>query len=101
MKLDSIDHFAFTVANIDESVNWYLSSFACKLIYQDQKLAILEFDNVRIALVLPSQERPHLAVEKSDAASFGELRTLADGTHSCFISDPTGNPIELVRSKKL
>jgi catechol 2,3-dioxygenase-like lactoylglutathione lyase family enzyme len=99
MKLDSIDHFALSVADIDASINWYRTSFHCELVYQDATQAILAFENIKLVLVLPSQQQPHLALEKFDASGFGELRKHADGTESCFISDPSGNPVELIKPR--
>lgn len=97
MSKDTIDHFAITVADVRAAAQWYLSSFNCEEVYRDTKQIVLQFENIKLALVLPSQERPHLAIARSDANSFGALRELATGVKSCFISDPTGNPVELIQ----
>jgi catechol 2,3-dioxygenase-like lactoylglutathione lyase family enzyme len=97
MSKDTIDHFAIAVADLNAASQWYQTSFKCEEIYRDTKQIILQFENIKLALVLPSQERPHLAIERSDADTFGSLRDLASGVKSCFISDPTGNPVELIQ----
>ena len=93
---DAIDHFSINVADIQSSINWYMTSFNCSVLYQDNKQAILQFANVKLALTLPSVLPPHIALARDDAATLGELRKRADGTSSTFISDPTGNPVEIV-----
>ena len=100
MKKDSIDHFAITVSDIDASAAWYLSSFECEIIYKDNKQVLIQFENIKLTLVLPSQERPHFAVCRDDAKTFGALRELPNGVSSCFIADPTGNPVELIQTNQ-
>ncbi len=95
--LSKIDHFLITVSNLETSIAWYTSSFNCNLIYKHRTLAILEFNNVNIVLSLPSDQRPHLAVQKDNAEEFGEIMEQSDLCHSTFIADPSGNPIELIK----
>ena len=95
-KLDSIHHLALNVADIERSINWYQTSFKCKVIYQDKTQAVLEFANVRLALVLPSLEPVHISFARKDAKTLGTLRERAMGINSTFISDPTGNVVEIV-----
>lgn len=97
MTLDAIDHFAIRVADIQKAVEWYQTSATCRVIYQKQTSALLEFANIKLALVLPSQEQPHLAFTREDADKFGELTPQVDGSMSCFIADSTGNMIELIK----
>ncbi len=100
-SLSSIDHVALAVADIEDSVRWYQSSFSCELIYKNKQLAILQFANLRLTLVLPSMENTHVAYVCEDAETFGELYEQVDGTLSTFVSDPTGNPVELVYAQSL
>lgn len=95
-SFDTIDHVAVTVKDLEQSVTWYTTSFDCSILYRDRTQAILQFSNIKLALVLPSQEPTHVAYFRSDAATLGELRSRADGSRSTFISDPTGNPVEIV-----
>lgn len=100
-SLTTIDHLALTVADIGDSLRWYQSSFSCELVYQDERTAILQFANLRLTLVLPSMEKTHVAYVRSDTDSLGELYEQVDGIHSTFVSDPTGNPVELVAEESL
>ena len=94
--LDRIDHVAISVRDIAAAVAWYTRSFRCRVAYQDASWAFLEFDNVRVALVVPDQHPPHLALVSPEAGSFGKLTTRRDGTRSTYISDPSGNSVEIV-----
>ncbi len=96
--LDSIDHVALSVASISQSVQWYQTSFNCRVLVEERTFAVLQFENLRVTLVLPSQQPPHIAFARADAATLGELREQVDGIKSTFISDPTGNPIEILSS---
>ena len=94
--MDSIDHFAINVKDIKASVSWYTTSFSCAVLYQDNTFALLEFSNIKLALILPSQQPSHVAFKRKDAHTLGELRKQKDGSKSTFIADPTGNMIEIM-----
>ena len=96
--LTEVAHVALAVADIGQSVRWYTSSFACSVIIEQKTFALLQFANLKLALVLPSQEPPHLAFLREDALQFGELSRRNDGLLSTYLSDPTGNVVELVAS---
>ena len=53
MKKDIIDHLALCTDDIAKSVLWYTDNFTCDILYQDDSWAMLEFENVKLALVLP------------------------------------------------
>ena len=55
MKKDILDHVAICTDDIKKSVNWYTENFKCSILYQDSSWAMLEFENVKLALVLPDQ----------------------------------------------
>ena len=97
---DEIDHIAINVADIAAAVAWYKTSFSCEVESESATAAVLRFANVRLSLVLPNREQPHVAVEKSDASTYGELRDRADGRRSTYVSDPTGNLVELLEPRK-
>lgn len=94
---DKIDHIAIPVSNVKESVDWYTNNFACKIKYQDETWAYLEFDNIKLALVIPGQHPGHLAFIREDAEVYGQLKTHRDGTQSCYVKDPTGNSVEIMK----
>jgi catechol 2,3-dioxygenase-like lactoylglutathione lyase family enzyme len=98
MPLSSINHITICVSNIEQSVNWYQSSFTCELIKYEPTFAVLEFENLKLVLSLPSLERPHIAFNKDNAESFGELKEMKDGSMGTYIADPTGNIVELVKN---
>lgn len=95
-RLDSLHHVAIPVADLKRAIQWYATSFRCEVIFEEETQAILQFSNVRIVLVMPSQQPPHVAFPKVDAHRFGELMVRKDGTISTYLSDPTGNVVELI-----
>lgn len=93
---DTLDHVAIQVVDVARAVAWYRDTFAVEVAYQDDTWALLEFANVRLALVVPGQHPPHVAVVRPDAASFGPLKTHRDGTASVYIDDSEGNTLEIM-----
>ena len=57
-----LDHVAIIVHDISQSVNWYQSQFAAKILYQDQSWAFLQMGSTKLALVLPGKHPSHIAV---------------------------------------
>jgi len=94
--LDLMHHVAVPVRDVAESVAWYTKNFQCKILYQDATWAFLEFANIKLALVLPSQHPGHVCFVHAEADKFGTLKTHRDGTRSCYVSDPAGNAVELL-----
>lgn len=94
--LDRIVHVAISVRDIAQAVDWYTATFRCTVAYQDATWAMLKFDNLELALVVPQQHPPHIAFTSDDAARFGELRTHRDGTRSTYVKDPDGNSVEIM-----
>lgn len=94
--LDRITHVAVSVRDIGQAVSWYTSTFRCTVTYQDATWAMLKFGNLELALVIPQQHPPHIAITSPDAGRFGELRTHRDGTRSTYVKDPDGNSIEIM-----
>ena len=97
MKKDIIDHLAICTDDIAKSVIWYIDNFNCNILYQDKSWAMLEFDNVKLALVLPDQHPFHFAILKDDVESYGEPITHRDGSVSVYVKDRSGNNIEILR----
>src|ERR1700693_5210501 len=94
--LDSIHHVAVSVDHIATAVEWYKHNFQCKISYQDETWAMLEFANMKLALVIPSQHPPHVAFVSPEAEKFGTLKPHRDGTRSCYVTDPDGNSVEIM-----
>jgi catechol 2,3-dioxygenase-like lactoylglutathione lyase family enzyme len=94
-NLDTMDHVAVSVADVGETVNWYKQHFQCKVAYQDDTWALVEFANIRLAFVLPSQHPDHFAV-LGDPRAYGQPKKHRDGTSSVYIQDPNGNNVEIL-----
>jgi catechol 2,3-dioxygenase-like lactoylglutathione lyase family enzyme len=93
--LDVMDHIAVSVSDVAETVEWYKKHFQCKVSYQDETWALVEFANIRLAFVLPSQHPDHFAV-LGDPRVYGEPKKHRDGTSSVYIQDPNGNNVEIL-----
>ena len=93
---DPVDHVALSARDIAESVAWYTRTFRCRVAYQDATWALLDFGNLKIALVVEAEHPPHVALNRADAGSFGTLTTHRDGTRSTYVKDPSGNAIEIM-----
>jgi catechol 2,3-dioxygenase-like lactoylglutathione lyase family enzyme len=94
--LDSIHHVAVSVTDIKSAVDWYRKNFQCRVSYQDDTWAMLDFANLKLALVIPQQHPPHLAFVHPEAERFGTLTAHRDGTRSCYLRDPAGNAVEVL-----
>ncbi len=94
--LDSIHHVAVAVPDVKKAVAWYTQTFQCKVAYQDDTWAFLEFANLKLALVIPGQHPPHIAFVSPEAEKFGTLKPHRDGTRSCYVTDPAGNAVEIL-----
>jgi catechol 2,3-dioxygenase-like lactoylglutathione lyase family enzyme len=94
--LDILHHAALRVKDVQEAVEWYTRRFHCKVEYQDDTWAMLEFENVRLAFVLAEEHPPHIAI-LGDPAAFGEPDVHRDGTASVYVKDPNGNNVEILQ----
>ena len=97
--MDKIHHIAIEVKNIQDSINWYTNNTKCNISYQDDTWAMLTYDNISLALVLPNMHPPHIAFEKDNAEDYGTLKKHRDGTSSVYINDPTNNSVEILKKK--
>jgi catechol 2,3-dioxygenase-like lactoylglutathione lyase family enzyme len=94
---DTLHHVAVAVKDIAQAVEWYTKTFNCSVDYQDESWALLGFQNVQLALVIPSQHPPHFCVSRDDAEQFGKLKKHRDGTSSVYVRDPFGNAVEVLK----
>ena len=97
MKKDFIDHLALCTDDIKKSVDWYMENFHCEILYQDDSWAMLEFENIKLALVLPEQHPFHFAILKDEVENYGTPIKHRDGSVSVYIKDRSGNNIEVLR----
>jgi catechol 2,3-dioxygenase-like lactoylglutathione lyase family enzyme len=96
MMKDQIHHIAIPTTNVSESVAWYTHHTNCTVEYQDDTWALLGYENIRLALVMPGQHPPHVAIVRENAESFGPLVTHRDGTRSIYVQDNAGNQLEIL-----
>jgi catechol 2,3-dioxygenase-like lactoylglutathione lyase family enzyme len=94
--LDSLHHVAVVVRDIQEAVDWYTRTFRCRVAYQDATWALLGFGNLSLAFVLPGHHPPHVGVAHPDPGRFGEAKTHRDGTRYVYLTDPSGNTVEIL-----
>ena len=87
-----IDHIGIQVNNISESVDYY-KGYGSKVIHQDDTWAFLQFDNIKLALVLEDEHPYHIAFESDNV----EGKRHRDGSVSKYIDDPSGNKIEIIK----
>jgi catechol 2,3-dioxygenase-like lactoylglutathione lyase family enzyme len=90
--LKKIDHIAIVVNDIKESVAYYVDNYDCMILHCDESWGYLQFDNIKLALVLKDEHPPHIAFEVDEV----EGKTHRDGSVSKYIDDPSGNKIELI-----
>ena len=95
--MDRLDHVAIPVEDIGKALDWYRSRFDIEIAYRDESWALGRFDNVALALVMPDQHPPHIAVARDDAERQGPLTPHRDGTASVYVKDPWGNAVEYLK----
>ena len=92
--MESIDHIAIVVTNINHAVNWYTKNRDCEVIYQNESWADLQFENIKLALVLPQDHPPHIAFVDESIENGTKHR---DGSESVYDHDTFGNIIEKIK----
>ncbi len=96
--MDKIHHIAVQVDDVKQAVDWYRDQFDIEVSYQDETWAMLKFDNISLAIVIPGQHPPHFAIENEQAEKYGELTPHRDGTASIYIKDPFDNAVEIIKT---
>ena len=93
----NIDHVAINVDDIYEGCEWYCTRFDANVLYFDSKWAILEFDNIKLALTLANTHPPHVAVAVNPLKWPNlEFKQHQDGSNYHYLEDPWGNCVELI-----
>ena len=95
--MDKIDHIAIQTSYIKKAVEWYKDMFKCKVTFQDETWALIEFKNTKLALVIPEQHPPHIAVKRENLEEYGAPVKHRDGSESVYIDSPDSNTFELIR----
>ena len=91
-----IDHIALQVNNINESVNYY-KEYGASVIHQDDTWAFLQFDNIKLALVIEDEHPYHIAFEVDMLPHTENVKKHRDGSISYYVKDPSGNTIEIIK----
>ena len=91
-----IDHIALQVNNINESVNYY-KEYGASVIHQDDTWAFLQFDNIKVALVIEDEHPYHIAFEVDMLPHTENVKKHRDGSISYYIKDPSDNTIEIIQ----
>ena len=92
--MEGIDHIAIVVTNINHAVNWYKENRDCEVIYQNKTWAELQFENIKLALVLPQNLPAHIAFVDETIENGIKHR---DGSESIYDHDTFGNIIERIK----
>ena len=91
-----IDHIALQVNDIKESVEYY-KNYGSRVLYQDDTWAFLEFDNIKLALVVEDEHPYHIAFEVDILPYTENVQKHRDGSISYYIKDPSDNTIEIIQ----
>ena len=92
-----IDHIALEVENPSDAANWYCEKFGATIIFKDETWAFVQFENIKLAFVMPDQHPAHIAFEENNLKA-GKLHR--DGSRSVYKKDPFGNFYELIKYKE-
>ena len=95
--MDNIDHIAIQTNSIKKSLNWYKETFSCKVLFEDDTWALIKFKNTKIALVVPDQHPPHIAVKRDNIEQYGLPVKHRDGSESVYVKSPDNNTFEFIR----
>ena len=71
--MDKIDHIAIQTVSIKDSVLWYKKMFKCEIEYEDDSWALIKFENTKLALVVPDQHPPHIAINRENIEDFSAV----------------------------
>ena len=98
-----LDHVAIPTPDIPGATDYYVRAFGAKVLFQSSTWAFLQLGAGKLALVTPGQHPGHIAL-RVDAATLSEraeqagtgIDTHRDGTRGVYLTDPSGNVIELI-----
>ena len=81
-----IDHIALQVNDIKESVEYY-KDYGASIIHQDDTWAFLQFDNIKLALVIEDEHPYHIAFEVDMLPHTENVKKHRDGSISYYIKE--------------
>ena len=83
--MDKIDHIAIQTDSIKESINWYKMMFDCDVEFEDSTWALIKFENTKLALVIPDQHPPHIAIKRKNLEKYGSPSSIVMGPSLCML----------------
>ena len=92
-----IDHIALSVADPQAAAKWYCEKFKAELLYCDDTWAFIQFENIKMAFVVPEQHPEHFAFLVESFEEGEKVNHHRDGTTSVYKKDPWGNSFELIK----
>jgi catechol 2,3-dioxygenase-like lactoylglutathione lyase family enzyme len=96
----SFDHYAVNVTNIPEAVEWYRNMLQARVVFQNERRAVLRAGGVNIALVLSADHPAHVAwnvgLEPPPRFRKNAVFHLSDGSWTEPFNDCWGNALEWV-----
>ena len=99
--MKKIDHIAIQVDDVKESVKWYVEKYECEILYQDESWAFLQFDNIKMALVVEDEHPYHIAFEIDGLDGEGNnWKYHRDNSVMRYKNNPRRNKIERITKKK-
>ena len=94
----NIDHIAIESSHPSDSAEWYSKRFGGRILYKDLEWALVGFENINLAFVVPGSHPPHIAFKVNYVDdTFGEHR---DGSMFKYAPDDWGNIYELIYYNK-
>jgi len=94
-----VDHIALQSSEPSESAKWYSERFSGKVMYSDKEWALVKFDNINVAFVLPDEHPGHIAFEVQSIMDNDGFSGHRDGTMFKYKRDKWGNVYELIYYK--
>ena len=92
-----LDHIAINVSHIQTSIDWYISNLSAEVKYSDETWALLQIENLKLALTVSRQHPPHVAFTVENLEDLpGMTSTHRDGSVYSYIEDPDGNTVEYI-----
>ena len=95
--MERIDHVAIVVPQLKKAIEWYTTNTDCVVLYKDDTWAELQYSNIKLALVSPTEHPPHIAFIDNTIKNGIKHR---DGSESIYTHDYAGNVIEKIKYPK-
>ena len=92
-----IDHIALSVDDPKAAAKWYCENFGAELLYSDDTWAFIQFENIKMAFVVPEQHPEHFAFLVDSFDEDDKVNEHRDGSISVYKQDPWGNSFELIK----